>query len=63
MSLEQRVKILERDANNTADGIERLRAEMNQRFDEVEVRLDRLEQRFDRLENDVRQILELLQQR
>lgn len=56
MSLEQRVKLLERDANNTADAIELLRAEMNQRF-------DTLEQRFDRLENDVRQILELLQQR
>ncbi|MEM9215540.1 MAG: hypothetical protein AAGD25_14490 [Cyanobacteria bacterium P01_F01_bin.150] len=34
---------------------------VDQRFDAVDQRLDRLEERFDRIETDVRQVIELLQ--
>ena len=50
MSLEQRMQLLERDANRTGDALDQLRVEMNQRFDGIEQRLDRLEERFGRLE-------------
>lgn len=67
MSLEQRMQLLERDANRTGDALDQLRAEMNQRFDGVEQRLDRLEQRFGGLEQrftdlerDVSQMLSML---
>ena len=50
MSIEQSVTLLTRDANRTAEEVERLRADMNGRFDAVDQRFDRLEERFDRLE-------------
>ena len=75
MSLEQAVTLLTRDANRTAEEVERLRADMNgrfdavnqrfdrleERFDQIERRFDRLEERFDRLETDVTQVIQLLQ--
>lgn len=55
--LNQRARILERDANTRADAIAEFRVEVNQRFDAVEQRLGALE----RLETDVRRILQILE--